>query len=128
MATLKAKPGDFRFEYMTFADVRKNPDASTPDFVVDWLYNKNIFFILSQGIHPAAFEIWKCWECRTAVLRLVDRIGFPSGINLKCPVWNGDKMTYLQLVGEITNPSIAFPFDLEPETVEFDNAITTVAS
>ena len=92
--TLNAQKGDYNITYMTVSEIRKNSEATGPEFIVNWLRQKHIYFILSQGIHPGMFELWKCWECRTAVLALYDRIGFPSGDNLKCPVWNGDKMGY----------------------------------
>ena len=94
LISLGAVAGDFQFEYMNVGNIRLNAEANHPSWLVDWLLSKDIYIILSQGIHPGMFDSWKPIDCRVEVLRLIKRIGFPSGINLRCPVWNGDKMRY----------------------------------
>ena len=48
--------------------------------------------------------------------------GFPAGINLRCPVFNGDKYTYLNAAKGCTIPSLKIPLSLDMD----DGAIGVV--
>jgi hypothetical protein len=58
------------------------------------------------------FGICSPSDCIQELKRLEFHNGFPSGINLCDPVFNGDKFDYLCALSEYCNPSFKIPLDL----------------
>ena len=110
---LRLKEKGYQIEYLTVADIRERFISwSHPSFLVDWLLDSDYHFILCQGIHSQMFGIWSPSDCIQELKRLEFHNGFPSGINLCDPVFNGDKFDYLCALSEYCNPSFKIPLDL----------------
>ncbi len=92
-------------------------DWTHPRFLVEWLLDSDIHMILCQGIHCGMWGIWKPLDCVREILRLEFHPGFPAGINLRCPVFNGDKYTYINAAKECTIPSLKVPLSLDMDDV-----------
>jgi hypothetical protein len=97
-------------------------DWTHPHYLVDWLLGSDIHIILCQGIHCGMWGIWKPADCIREIRRLEYHPGFPGGINLRCPVFNGDKYTYINAAKGCTIPSLKIPLSLDMD----DGAIAVV--
>ena len=122
---LRLKEKGYQIEYLTVADIRERFISwSHPSFLVDWLLlDSEYHFILGQGIHSQMFGIWSPSDCIQALKRLEFHKGFPSGINLCDPVFNGDKFDYLCALSEYCNQSFKFPLDLMITQSNKDNIL-----
>ena len=113
---------------MTAADIRERfPTWTHPSFLVDWLLEAEIHFILCQGIHCQMFGIWKPNDCVEEIKRLEYHTGFPSGKNLHDPVFNGDKFDYLCAISEFCNPSFKIPLNMTEMNNEAKENLLTKA-
>ena len=56
--------------------------------------------------------VWKPVDCMNEIRRLEYHPGFPAGINLRCPVLNGDKFAYISAAKPLTIPSLQVPLSL----------------
>ena len=54
-------------------------------------------------------ELWLPLDCKNEILRLEFHPGFPEKAQLRCPVFNGDKFSYLYAAKIFTNPSFKIP-------------------
>ena len=110
---LRLKDKGYQIEYLTVADIRERfPSWDHPSFLINWLLESDIHFILCQGIHSQMFGIWSPSDCIEELKRLEFHTGFPSGHNLRDPVFSGDKFEYLCALSEYCNPSFKIPLDL----------------
>ena len=113
-ATKHLKEHGFIIEYLYAMDIKeKYPEWTHPSFLVDWLLEADFHFILCQGIHLQMFGIWKPSDCVEELKRLEYHSGFPSGRNLRDPVFNGDKFAYLCAASQYCNPSFKVPLNIE---------------
>jgi len=71
------------------------------------------------------FGIWKPKDCIEEIRRLEYHTGFPSGVNLHDPVFNGDKFEYLCAISEFCNPSFKIPLNIMDDTIK--NTVLTKA-
>ena len=102
-------------EYNTNKTVRENESGhlTSPDDLVTWLESKSAYFIVSQGIwlgmvsSGANSDGWNTKFIKKALARLQDEgHGYPSGSQLLCPIWNGDKLRYLNLIPDFAIPTM----------------------
>ena len=88
-------------------------DWGHPSFLVDWLLDSEFHVILcQQGIHNQMFGIWRPQDCVEELKRLKYHPGFPSGVHLCDPVFNGDKFDYLSTASQYCNPSFKIPLNM----------------
>jgi hypothetical protein len=88
-------------------------DWTHPSFLIDWFLDSEFHVILCQGIHNQMFGVWKPIDCVEELKRLEFHSGFPSGNNLRDPVFNGNKFEYLCAASEYCNPSFKIPLNIE---------------
>ena len=92
-----------KFEILTLNVLRtKNWTMET---FVNWLLGGHIHFVLChvhQGMESSA---WNVVDLYAELNRLQMHEGFPSGIQLQCPVFTQDKREYLKLLPDITLPT-----------------------
>ena len=100
----------WKIEKLTAHDLRceitKTYITWQPKDLVDWLLDSDIHFVLGQGLHNGMIEMWKPMDCIDQLQRLQYHVGYPSGTALFDPVLTADKMEYLYLASEVTNPSM----------------------
>ena len=70
--------------------------------------------------------IWKPVDCVKEIRRLEYHAGFPAGINLRCPVFNGDKYTYINAAKECTIPSLKVPLGLDMDDATISAVLDSV--
>ena len=80
-----------------------------------WLSSNASYFIISQGIWLGMVTSganedggWNVQEIEDSLKRLQasGRIGYPCGVHLDCPIWNGDKANYINIITEFTIPTL----------------------
>ena len=100
----------FEFTYMSIWDLKHEEDWG-PEDLVDWLLDCDFHFILSH-IHQGYSKYnehqlgWKMDVLYSQILRLQLHRGFPTGENLKCPVFTQDKIEYLRAVPSFVNQTL----------------------
>ena len=70
--------------------------------------------------------VWKPVDCMKEIRRLEYHLGFPAGINLRCPVFNGDKYGYISAAKIFTIPSLRVPLSMEMEDGVIRDVLETV--
>ena len=71
--------------------------------------------------------IWKPLDCMMEIQRLEYHPGFPAGMNLRCPVFTGDKFTYINAAKEYyTIPSLKVPLYLNMDDGSISAVIDSV--
>ena len=65
----------------------------TPNNLVDWLIEADIHFILTH-VHQGMLH-WNTADVIVALSRLSGHQGFPSGLELTCPIFLQDKWAYI---------------------------------
>jgi hypothetical protein len=91
-----------------------------PKQFVDWLLQSNIHFILAH-VHQSLLLHNLMWDMREALShfqRLKYHTGFPTGDQLRCPVFTQDKIVYLKCLGDLANNTLTVPLT---EDGEFTN-------
>jgi hypothetical protein len=102
----------WKIEKLTAHDLRceitKKYVTWKPKDLVDWLLDSDIHFVLCQGLHNGMIELeeWDPMTCIAQLQRLQYHVGYPSGTTLFDPVLTADKMEYLYLASEVSNPSM----------------------
>lgn len=92
----------FKFETVYVSDIRTR--LWEPNDLIDWLLNSTIHIFLS---HPhQGIPSWSCEDLYSSLHRLRRHPGFPTGINLQCPVFTQDKFRYLNALPSIVTPTI----------------------
>lgn len=77
--------------------------------LIDWLLMADIYFIINH-IHQGLWEIIDCRDISVQLNRLNGHIGFPSGIQLQCPVFQQDKYEYIDsMPQDMMIPSFKVP-------------------
>lgn len=79
--------------------------------LVNWLLGSDVHFILShvhqgkskEGINQMG---WNVHHLEEQLWRLSGHTGFPSGENLKCPIFLQDKLRYIRAIPLYTNPTL----------------------
>jgi len=83
-----------KVEYLCLKQVREQRRDITD--IVTWLLHSHIHFIIThihQGMETAGGSVQHIYnECA----RLKYHPGFPSGVQLQCPIFSQDKWKYLQ--------------------------------
>jgi len=97
-----------------------------PKQLVDWCLGSDFHVLLCQGIHNGMFGIWKPIDCQREVLRLQMHPGFPTSIQLYCPVINADKFEYLCAAKDICLPTFKLP--LTRDEVKLDEILKSLQS
>ena len=83
----------------------------SPVELVDWLLGSDAHFILShvhQGKSSAGINQmgWNVNHLEEQLWRLANHNGFPSGVQLKCPIFLQNKIKYIRAVPQYTNPTL----------------------
>ena len=78
-----------------------------PRYLVDWLLDCDLHFILCQSVYLGMFGIWNIEETNMETRRLIGHRGFPK--ERFDPVMEGDKYAYLELIPEFCNPTLKLP-------------------
>jgi hypothetical protein len=74
-----------------------------------WIWEADFYFIIGhihQGLKHMDVEV--LWD---KISMLASHIGFPAGLNLRCPVFIQDKFVYISACHEITIPTLKVVFD-----------------
>jgi hypothetical protein len=90
-------------EYMDTKSVSKKRWG--PEQLIDWLLQSNMHFITAhvhQGLRSHGLS-WNLSEFLPQLQRLKYHVGFPSGDQLRCPVFTQDKFEYLRHLGDMAN-------------------------
>jgi len=82
---------------------------------VDWFLFADMYVISCQGIHSGMLGLWNPTDCRLEIQRLEFHCGFPSGSNLRCPAFTGDKYEYILAGKPFTIPSFKIPLQVASE-------------
>lgn len=106
--------------------IREN-SAWTLEAVIDWLLGGQLHIMTCQGMHMGMMsyklrncgltELEKDWSLENIyqiqLLRLEQHAGFPYGLKLRCPVFQGDKWRYIEAIGDYALPTfkILLPLD-----------------
>jgi hypothetical protein len=103
-------------EFISNKDIRENKCRrfTAPSDLIRWLMSKTAYFIVSQGIwlgmvtSGISKDGWNVEEIeqQMKILEASGRIGYPSGPQLHCPIWNGDKVKYINLIPEFAIPTL----------------------
>ena len=101
-------------------------DWTHPKYLVNWLVDSDIHIVLCQGIHCGMWGIWRPLDCVREIQRLEFHPGFPAGLNLRCPVFNGDKFTYINAARGFTIPSFKVPLSLDMDDGSISAVIDSV--
>jgi hypothetical protein len=94
----------------------------TPAQVVDSCASSDMYIILS---HPhqawqldSRYAVQNVMELYSEFQRLHNCNGFPSGVNLRCPIWTQDKHDYISCVPDLFLPTLRIDLKEEPEDME----------
>ena len=111
-------------KYLTQKVVRK--EQMTPEQVSNWLLESDIHIILShvhQGILEPRYYDWTPRVIEEYFFRLHQHRGFPTGIQLKCPIFLQDKFKYLSACTDICLPTLKVPIPIDLESVSVQEKI-----
>ena len=94
----------------------------SPSDLTDWLLESDAHLILShvhQGIISPHVGLtvcsvkWTAENLTSELMRLKDHPGFPNGLQIWCPIFLQDKLTYIKLMPECMIPTIEVFFQDE---------------
>lgn len=112
-------------EYMSLKDIREKQEPWLhPKHLVNWCLGGDFHVLLCQGIHNGMFGIWKPVDCQREVLRLQMHPGFPTGLQVHCPVLSADKFEYLCAAKDICLPTFKIP--LTHDEVKLDEILASL--
>jgi hypothetical protein len=99
--------------YLFVKDIRENKlwDEKT---IVDWLLDGDAHFILTH-IHQGLENIIKVNLLKKNLLRLSAHPGFPTRLQITCPIFTQDKGRYLTAIKDIICPTYLFSMNPFPE-------------
>jgi len=82
-----------------------------PNQYVDWLLHSHVHFILGHVHQSLRLHnlYWYMPEALREYQRLTYHPGFPSGEQLRCPVFTQDKLVYIRALGELANKTLSVP-------------------
>jgi hypothetical protein len=82
-----------------------------PSQYVDWLLHSHVHFILGHVHQSLRLHnlIWYMPEALKEYQSLTYHPGFPSGDQLRCPVFTQDKHVYLRALGNLANRTLTVP-------------------
>jgi hypothetical protein len=90
--------------------------------LVDWLLCADIHLIIC---HPhQGLRFWTPLELQKQLQRLENHIGFPSGLQLQCPIFRQDKLAYIYPAYAVTNKTLrvylqdSYDYMLERDRIE----------
>lgn len=119
---------NFHVECVTNKTVRENKSGqfTSPMDVVRWCQASDAYFLVSQGMwlgmvtSGTRSDGWTVAGIANALSELScgDGHGYPSGPNLFCPIWNGDKIRYLKLIADFAIPTMELVL---PDNIDKDN-------
>ena len=103
----------------------------SPMDVVRWCQSHTAYFLVSQGIwlgmitSGARDDGWTASGIANALKELkLSGNGYPSGKQLDCPIWNGDKIRYINLIPDFTIPTLK----LDLVATDEDNYVDVVST
>jgi len=102
-----------RVEFMNNDDLKRFGWHRDPRFLVDWLLESDIHYILNH-IHQGNPQ-FNCAQLLQQCQRLYNHKGFPSGKQLKCPIFLQDKYSYISKCSEICIPTLRVAIKLSGE-------------
>ena len=82
-----------------------------PDQLIEWLLNSHVHFILAH-IHQSLLLHNLVWDMKFACqqyYRLKYHLGFPSGDQLRCPVFTQDKIKYIECLEQLAVKTMTIP-------------------
>lgn len=99
-----------------------------PRHLVDWLLESD-FHVIATHVHQG-HKRWNAAHVCLELTRLQNHPGFPSGIQLTCPVFLQHKFQYLKVLPEIVTPTLAIKLPmvelcLEKNAVGYSSSITS---
>ena len=100
-------------ETLTTSELCKN--KWQPDQFVEWLLNSHVHFILAH-IHQSLLLHNLVWDMEIACqqyYRLKYHLGFPSGDQLRCPVFTQDKIKYIECLQQLTIKTMTIPLTID---------------
>jgi len=118
-AQLRLLERGVEIEFKTAKDVRehaahqKRPYWPEVGYLIDWLEEADIPFLLSQNTYLGFEGLWNFEDCLRDLQRLADKpAAYPQGQEILCPVFQSDKFDYLHMLNDRTNPTLKLPLDI----------------
>ena len=117
MASTPGAKEHITIKYVSNSDIRENKEGlfTTPELFFAWLSSADLFFMASQGIwlglvtspgvNVAGWTVPRI-AFNMHTLSNSSSIGFPSGQKLLDPIWNGDKIGYIQELKDLAIPTL----------------------
>lgn len=102
---LKYPEAEIIVEYLFVSEIRDLGMA--PGSLIDWLLDSDFHIFLSHPHQGISIQYFNCSELLSHLLRLEMHPGFPSGNNLRCPIFTQDKLFYIQALRDFTIPTFA---------------------
>ena len=90
----------------TLADLKWQPNQ-----FVEWFLHAHVHFIIAHS-HQSLFThnlLWNMSEALAQFQRLRYHAGFPTGDQLRCPVFTQDKIDYIRCLGELAITTLTIP-------------------
>jgi hypothetical protein len=91
---------------LSLSEIRNDASYWTICRVIQFLIDCHCYFIVSHPHQGTQGLQWCTQEFYTRLQSLSARVGFPSGENLKCPVFTQNKGLYLLHAQEFCNPTL----------------------
>lgn len=99
-------------EYMYVKDVKDK--VWSPRDLVDWLLGADVHIIPCHPHQGIIYQLrWDCDLLKTQLQRLAAHRGFPSGVNLECPIFLQDKFEYIRVMDTWSIPTVRIDFNAE---------------
>lgn len=105
-------------EVMTFAQLKNNIRCKnwTLDTFLSWLQECDIYIIFCHihqdfGVPPLLWEPVDFYD--QLYDKLHGRLGFPSGDQLRCPIFTQNKFRYIEALGSLCNPTFVVPIEVD---------------
>jgi hypothetical protein len=100
----------YNVEYLTVDMLKCDTHKFSPSDLVDWLLSSHIHFVLTHPNQGQQFWHkdlrWNLAELKCQLLRLYHHNGFPTGIEVHCPIFTQDKYCYLKHLPGYTNKTL----------------------
>lgn len=97
---------DVKVFILSLSEIRNDASYWTICRVIQYLIDCHCYFIVNHPHQGTQGLQWCTQEFYTRLQCLSSRVGFPSGGNLKCPVFTQNKGLYLLHAQEFCNPTL----------------------
>lgn len=104
--------GTSKVPYVEYMDTQMLAESKwQPHQFVEWFLHSHVHVIIAHS-HQSLFNhnlMWNMSEALAQFQRLRYHAGFPTGNQLRCPVFTQDKIDYIRCLGELAVTTITIP-------------------